>query len=353
MVMSLLANIGVVLLNIYVLWKISVSPLMQTISLKKRESLYIFIQSLTGIVLLNFSFIMLETHFNFRAVLYALTMKYLGKEIALPTIVIVGIIRFYFEGTYSAWLNSVIVLVLLLTYTWVFNWSKKKFSDFGQLLSLVYYYEIFSFSLSILALKSLANALRVSLAMIVVSSIMIFFIYNVMRDLKYLSDLSTIDGLTQLYNARKFKNDMQRFSTTSSKYGVIIIDIDNFKEINDTYGHVLGDMVLKKVASKLSFYSSGNQTVYRYGGEEFVMIIDDALQQQTQQLAEELLRTVREVVVELEDGTELNVTVSIGVTYRVGEEDLLETFTRADKFLYAAKVNGKNQIRLGLSEKYD
>ena len=150
MVMSLLANIGVILLNIYVLWKISVSPLMQTISLKKRELLYIVIQSLTGLFLLNFSFVMLETHFNFRAVLYALTMKYLGKEIALPTIVIVGIIRFYYVGTYSAWLNSVIVLVLLLTYTWVFNWSKKKFSDFGQLLSLVYYYEIFSFSLSIL-----------------------------------------------------------------------------------------------------------------------------------------------------------------------------------------------------------
>lgn len=267
MLMSLLANIGVVLLNIYVLWKISESHLMQTISFKKRESLYILIQSLTGLVLLNFSFIMLETHFNFRAVLYALTMKYLGEEIALPTIVIVGIIRFYFEGTYSAWLNSLIVLVLLLTYTSVFNWSKKKFSDFGQLLSLVYYYEIISFSLSILALKSLIIALRVSLTMTVVNSIMIFFIYNVMRDVKYLSDLITIDGLTQLYNARKFKNDMQRFSTKSSKYGVLIIDIDNFKNINDTYGHVLGDKVLKKVANKLSFYSYGNQTVYRYGGK--------------------------------------------------------------------------------------
>src|SRR5699024_12743972 len=105
MLMSLLANIGVILLNIYVLWKISVSPLMQTISLKKRESLYIFIQSLTGIVLLNFFFVVLETDFNLLAVLYALKLKYLGKEIVLLIIVIVGIIRFYVDVTYSACLK--------------------------------------------------------------------------------------------------------------------------------------------------------------------------------------------------------------------------------------------------------
>src|SRR5699024_12565281 len=99
--MSLLANIGVVLLNIYVLWKISVSPLMQTISLKKRESLYIFIQSLTGIVFLNFFFIMLKTHFNLQAVLYTLTMKYLEREMTFSTIDIFWIICLYCKYIYS------------------------------------------------------------------------------------------------------------------------------------------------------------------------------------------------------------------------------------------------------------
>src|SRR5699024_12504606 len=108
MLMSLLANIGVVLLNIYVLWKISVSPLMQTISLKKRESLYIFIQSLTGIVLLNFSFVMLETHFNFRAVLYALIMKFFVNVIELSTFVIIVLIHIFFIGTFYLYLISYI-----------------------------------------------------------------------------------------------------------------------------------------------------------------------------------------------------------------------------------------------------
>ena len=116
-------------------------------------------------------YILLETHFNFRAVLYALTMKYLGKKVTLPTIVFVGTIRFFFGGTYSAWLNSLIVLVLLLTYSFVFNWAKKHFSDLGQLLTLVYYYEIISFSLSIIALGRVSNAILVSLIMTILKAL--------------------------------------------------------------------------------------------------------------------------------------------------------------------------------------
>ena len=160
--------------------------------------------------------------------------------------------------------------------------------------------------------------------------------------------LSLTDALTGLYNRRHFDNTVEREFMRSKRYGgdlsLAIIDIDFFKKVNDTYGHLCGDYVLKEVAYLIMDNFRKTDFVFRYGGEEFVVILTETDIKSSQIPLERLRKKIEEYPFVF-NGQPLNVTISTGVSSNNAED--METFLdNADKALYRAKQAGRNRIEI-------
>ena len=160
--------------------------------------------------------------------------------------------------------------------------------------------------------------------------------------------LSVTDGLTGLYNRRHFDFNIQREFSRARRYpcdlSIAIIDIDHFKQINDTYGHLFGDFVLQELSGLISKSFRKTDMIYRYGGEELVIILTETSMDNALIPITRLKETVANHVFKA-NGIETNVTISIGVSVNYHtletEKDLVES---ADACLYKAKQNGRNRI---------
>lgn len=150
------------------------------------------------------------------------------------------------------------------------------------------------------------------------------------------------DPLTQVYNRRGFE---RRISQNCAQTGfLLIIDIDNFKLINDRHGHPAGDFVLSEVARLLQQELREQDILSRFGGEEFVLFSQFASYQDAQKLAQRLLKKVELSTFSFEQKLDLNVTVSIGATYmNLASSTFGRCYQAADNNLYQAKHRGKNQ----------
>ncbi|MGQ9630066.1 MAG: response regulator [bacterium] len=170
-----------------------------------------------------------------------------------------------------------------------------------------------------------------------------------------LKSLSVVDPLTSLYNRRhlheQLEREIKRARRDKTFLGCVIIDIDNFKSFNDTYGHRAGDLVLKSVASELRRNCRATDIIARYGGEEFVIILPNTNMAGTLALAEKTRSNIEKMVVEVpERGEQVRVTVSIGTSNSSWEE--IESpargevlLKRADMALYLAKRSGRNCVK--------
>lgn len=156
------------------------------------------------------------------------------------------------------------------------------------------------------------------------------------------------DVLTRLLN-RKFlpavmskQLDMAR--RRSEKYAVLIIDVDHFKDINDTYGHDNGDKVLQQLAILLANATRGGDYTFRLGGEEFMVVLVDIDREQAQSMADKIRHEIAKEKFVLADNEVINASVSIGVSVYSGHPDYQYDITNADKALYQAKQSGRNCI---------
>ncbi len=160
------------------------------------------------------------------------------------------------------------------------------------------------------------------------------------------------DPLTKIYN-RAFLEDALRRETDRCRrlaepIGLVFIDVDKFKSLNDTYGHAFGDVVLQKVARTMQTTLRGADLLARYGGEEFVALIMKPSLEGTHIVAERLRQAVENEVIEL-DGARIPVTVSlgcaIGIPNREDDEFIKQLIEASDKAMYLAKSNGRNQTQ--------
>jgi two-component system cell cycle response regulator len=123
-----------------------------------------------------------------------------------------------------------------------------------------------------------------------------------------------------------------------------MMDIDNFKHYNDTYGHVEGDTVLAKFAEVIFRHTRETDHACRYGGEEFVVILPETLGDTGVAIAEKIREKFKKETFSPRNGVSEHVTVSVGVAQYIKEEDLQEFIKRADKRMYKAKQKGKDQV---------
>ncbi len=169
------------------------------------------------------------------------------------------------------------------------------------------------------------------------------------RDFELQYKLATTDGLTELYNHRYFQEQIRMQVEQSKRYNtsfsLIIIDIDFFKKFNDTFGHQSGDAVLREVAQTLKRNVRATDIVCRYGGEEMSIILPNTPKEEAFSTAQKICDRVASKKFKLFSGKETNVTISLGVsTFPADGESAVDIIEAADKRLYNAKNNGRNQV---------
>ena len=164
-----------------------------------------------------------------------------------------------------------------------------------------------------------------------------------------LEHLSNTDSLTGLMNRRALSvslvYEMDRAKRYLSELSLILCDIDNFKEINDTHGHEMGDRALEIISTTLKTILRKTDLAGRHGGDEFMLILPETSIKGAESLAEKILATVRTTDLRLKDGRSLRLSMSIGISSLEAGTDTTDSFIkRADEAMYASKQRGRDRI---------
>ncbi len=162
--------------------------------------------------------------------------------------------------------------------------------------------------------------------------------------------LSQTDSLTGLWNRRHLEetleSEFKRAKRYSNELSIMIIDLDHFKNINDTYGHMAGDEVLREISARIKKCQRETDFIGRYGGEEIVVILPETDLHTASKVAETIRKTIEKEPVEFEDEI-INVTTSIGISsLRNEHENYATLFSEADEALYNAKKLGRNRVEV-------
>ncbi|WP_054029895.1 GGDEF domain-containing response regulator [Desulfatitalea tepidiphila] len=167
--------------------------------------------------------------------------------------------------------------------------------------------------------------------------------------LEKLKRLSITDGLTKLYNSRYFYNQLKIEIDRTERYqrplSLLLLDIDKFKDYNDTYGHLEGDQVLIRLGQVIRSCLRKMDSAYRYGGEEFTVILPETEGDEAATVAERIRTAVEmERFTPVKDGDPVSITISIGVTEYNRKEEVALFVQRADKAMYQSKQAGRNRV---------
>ena len=173
--------------------------------------------------------------------------------------------------------------------------------------------------------------------------------YNISIVMAQISNITKVaekDELTKIYNRSKFNSllssSMRKSLVNNEPFSLIILDVDHFKKINDTYGHDMGDSVLKDMASIIKSELRDRDNFARWGGEEFVVLAESLAEKEASDLSERL----RKAIEEYKFDRNIKVTCSFGVTQFRFSDTESSILKRADEALYVAKDNGRNQVRI-------
>jgi len=169
---------------------------------------------------------------------------------------------------------------------------------------------------------------------------------NILDMFKKIRNMAMTDHLTGLHNRAYFYQAGEQLlaieKRSSTPLSICMIDIDNFKSINDTYGHDTGDRALKYIANALKNHIRESDIVIRFGGEEFIILLPNCIAKEAYKVIDNLTKTLSDSIFYLNDGGELRITISSGVTSEIGSLDSM--VMKADKYMYIAKQSGKNRV---------
>ncbi len=170
-------------------------------------------------------------------------------------------------------------------------------------------------------------------------------------DLEKAMEESLKDGLTGIYNRRAFDRYItdleERNTVTNSPFSLLILDIDKFKDINDTYGHTVGDRVLLALAQRCKEIIRSDDYLARYGGDEFVIVLPGASLKNASKMAKRIWKAIAAAsysMDDVEEGRKLSFTASIGVSVHKKGDTAVTVTERADKALFKAKRSGKGGV---------
>ena len=249
---------------------------------------------------------------------------------------------------------SIVWLLILPTCGMLFFGKKH-----GIFLSIIMFLIlILLFFLPLDFIYDYSNVFRLRFPFVYLASTAISFFLELIRSLthnelvalqqKY-EKLYSIDALTGAYNRYGFNDSFNNLLELDekTKIGLCILDIDDFKNVNDTYGHLTGDEVLKAIAESLRDTIDEDRDVFRWGGEEFAVLFHEIESDEVINICEDIKKNVENLKIVVDD-IEIKVTISLGLIITKCLKDKVELEKRlytADKLLYDAKQNGKNQLK--------
>lgn len=185
------------------------------------------------------------------------------------------------------------------------------------------------------------------ISLLVTSFIAIIIILLIRKYHKKLESIANYDNLTKIANRHNFNYEFEKYFSLSKRnkesLSLLFIDIDNFKNINDTLGHDIGDRVLIKISKLLKQYTRKEDLLARWGGEEFVILLINSDLNTSTNKAEEL-RYLIENNTELQDLLSYKITASFGLTKAKDNDSIEDIIIRADKAMYESKHSGKNRV---------
>ena len=165
------------------------------------------------------------------------------------------------------------------------------------------------------------------------------------ENINALSKMANYDFLTGVYNRRYFFQKIKEFFKGKNNFALAMIDIDYFKKINDTYGHDVGDIVLKKIAQILKDNTKGSDIVSRFGGEEFCIALKNVSNEAAVRFFSKLRSAIAKEKVVIND-KKISFTASIGVSFRDDKDNIEDILKEADEALYRAKNGGRNRVEI-------
>jgi len=180
---------------------------------------------------------------------------------------------------------------------------------------------------------------------------LVIYYNNKIKTMQMYEDVAktdTLTGVTSRYACELILDiELNRFKRQGTVFSIIMLDIDNFKRINDTYGHGVGDYVLCEMTEHLESALRDMDRVCRWGGEEFIIVLPDTDSDEAKKVAEHLRERI-----DLHDFNEIgHVTISLGVTAIKDKDQYIQTLIkRADDALYIAKRSGKNRVIVGSAD---
>ena len=241
------------------------------------------------------------------------------------------------------------LIIIMITILNVSAYCYVEFFDKSQLLPL-------DSALMTDSVTLVYNVAAIFMCYITLAMVLITFQLVILKEDKELkialdkvTMLANYDSLTNLYNRRVFNeimmSEVNRILKGESAFSLIIGDIDHFKKVNDTYGHLMGDEVLKKVSDELKNNLRENDSIARWGGEEFIIMLPRTDVIGSEMIAEKL----RLCIQELNFINNMNITMSFGIARYQHGEDISNTLKKADDALYMAKGNGRNRVQVMVS----
>ncbi|WP_402877640.1 GGDEF domain-containing protein [Paenibacillus illinoisensis] len=310
-----------------------------------------------GTVLMNYSFPLNEdTIVDLRHLAIVTAAVYLGGLASVISGLVISILRIAIFGLSSPAIDAGFVMTLIGlsgVYFAYASWSRLTKIITMNLLGITLIFVILVLNSS--SMNSLMKVYPLQMTISFVGGIFIYFIaefINKSNEMLFLLERrASTDHLTNLSNRRQFEKSLElqleRARENRQKLSLLVIDIDRFKKVNDTYGHSAGDAVLKQLGQLLIEHSRSADMVSRNGGEEFAILLLDCGNHQALAIAESIRQSVEKYLFALPDGTTIRLTISIGVAVfpdHCDEQDDADFFEQADRALYEAKNTGRNRV---------
>nr|WP_240948429.1 diguanylate cyclase [Bacillus sp. RO1] len=319
-----------------------------------------FAGGLLGFILMNFSIqVTSETIVDLRFIPVMLIILFIGIPHAIISAILIILSRFIFGITTSAVAAMILMVILIIGFIFIYKSYKKANLDPNSykhsLYMIIFSNIVFSVIIAFLVRDSevLKSLIPSYWFISVVGGLTSVFFVEYIRKTQYLlmkyEKESTTDFLTGLNNVRQFdviwNSLISNATAKSERLSLLIIDIDHFKQINDTYGHPNGDKILIELGKILTSSTRSFDVVSRNGGEEFSVILPDCPHHQAKEIAERIRKAVEKHSFQVSPNEMVKLTISIGVaTYPETVSDTNQIVDMADECLYKAKRSGRNRV---------
>ncbi|EDP69150.1 GGDEF domain protein [Carnobacterium sp. AT7] len=352
--LSIIANISILSTASYIFVKLIPKKKVYTLTVKQ-QLLMIGFASLTSFLLMLFAVDLPKgAIIDLRQIILILLVYYVGQKVAIPTAILISLLRLTFGVDPASIRTAIMYIILGFLLPLVCRKLVKQFNNKYVVLLILNAICVVLIALNSYVLYDsfLVYILIYSIFLVLSSLVGILatvFIEDLLKSRSlYLNEKehAKMDFLTGLYNMRAFNKKWRKIEgdQTIAKTALMMVDIDYFKWINDSYGHANGDFILRQVATILKVGAHDNELVYRVGGEEFCLILNDLSYAEQKNIADNIRSSVADKEFLLENGTRIKITVSIGLAASDQNKDMKKLYRLADRCLYMAKNQGRNKV---------